>query len=83
MFDEAKPRSGMITHTNHEEELMGESVAAVRAYWKGMFIFGAPDVMVVNITPDSIWARKAAIPPGSATPGPFPARPANKCPYCR
>ncbi len=51
----------MITHTNHEEELMGESVAEVRAHWKGMFMFGAPDVMVVNITPDSIWARKAAI----------------------
>ncbi len=47
----------MITHTNYEEELMGESVAEVRAHWKGMFIFGAPDVMVVNITPDSIWAQ--------------------------
>ncbi len=57
----------MITHTNYEEELMGESVAEVRAHWKGMFIFGAPDVMVVNVTNDSIWARKAAIPPGSAS----------------
>ncbi len=57
----------MITHTNYEEELMGESVAEVRAHWKGMFIFGAPDVMVVNVTSDSIWARKAAIPPGSAS----------------
>ncbi len=73
----------MITHTNYKEGLMSESVAEVRAHWKGMFIFGAPDVVVINITPDSIWARKAAIPPGSATPGPFPARPANKCPYCR
>ena len=57
----------MITHTNYEEELMGESVAEVRAHWKGMFIFGAPDVMVVNVTSDSIWTRKATIPPGSAS----------------
>ncbi len=67
LFSEVNPRLGMITHTNYEEELMGESVAEVRAHWKGMFIFGAPDVMVVNITKDSIWARKAAIPPGSAS----------------
>ena len=67
LFSEVNPRLGMITHTNYEEELMGESVAEVRAHWKGMFIFGAPDVMVVNVTSDSIWARKAAIPPGSAS----------------
>jgi ribonuclease Z len=67
LFSEVNPRLGMITHTNYEEELMGESVAEVRAHWKGMFIFGAPDVMVVNITSDSIWARKANIPPGSAS----------------
>jgi ribonuclease Z len=67
LFSEVDPRLGMITHTNYEEELIGESVAEVRAHWKGMFIFGAPDVMVVNVTSDSIWARKAAIPPGSAS----------------
>jgi ribonuclease Z len=67
LFSEVNPRLGMITHTNYEEELMGESVAEVRAHWKGMFIFGAPDVMVVNVTNDSIWARKANIPPGSAS----------------
>jgi ribonuclease Z len=67
LFSEVNPRLGMITHTNYEEELMGESVAEVRAHWKGMFIFGAPDVMVVNVTKDSIWARKANIPPGSAS----------------
>jgi len=67
LFSEVNPRLGMITHTNYEEELMGESVAEVRAHWEGMFIFGAPDVMVVNITKDSIWARKANIPPGSAS----------------
>jgi ribonuclease Z len=67
LFSEINPRLGMITHTNYEEELMAESVAEVRAHWDGMFIFGAPDVMVVNLTKDAIWARKAAIPPGTAS----------------
>jgi ribonuclease Z len=67
MFSDINPRLGMITHTNYEEELMAESIAEIRQHWDGMFIFGAPDVMVVNITKDSIWARKAAIPPGAAS----------------
>ncbi|MBK5115611.1 MAG: ribonuclease Z [Thermoleophilia bacterium] len=67
LFSEVGPRLAMITHTNYEEELMGESVAEVRALWKGMFMFGAPDVMVVNVTKDAIWGRKAAIPPGAAS----------------
>jgi ribonuclease Z len=67
LFSEVDPRLAMITHTNYEEELMGESVAEVRALWKGMFMFGAPDVMVVNVTKDAIWGRKAAIPPGAAS----------------
>ena len=44
MFNQINPRLGMITHTNYEDELMGESVAEVRAHWKGLFMFGAPDV---------------------------------------
>jgi ribonuclease Z len=67
LFSEVDPRLAMITHTNYEDELIGESVAEVRAQWKGMFMFGAPDVMVVNVTKDAIWARKAAIPPGAAS----------------
>ena len=65
MFSQINPRLAMITHTNFEDELMGESVAEVRAHWPGMFIFGAPDVVVVNVTKDAIWARKADLPRGS------------------
>ena len=56
------PRLAMVTHTNYEEELMGESVAEVRAHWDGMFMFGAPDVMVVNVTKDAITMRQASFP---------------------
>ena len=65
MFKEIEPRLAMVTHTNFDDELMDESVAEVRAHWPGLFVFGAPDVMVVNITKDSIWARKAALPDGN------------------
>jgi ribonuclease Z len=67
LFSQIEPRLGMITHTNYEDELMGESVAEVRSHWKGLFMFGAPDVMVVNVTKDAIWGRKAALPDGNAT----------------
>lgn len=67
LFKQVNPRLAMITHTNYEETLMGESIAEVRAHWPGLFVFGAPDVMVVNITKDSIWPRKANIPTGNPT----------------
>ena len=65
LFSEIEPRIGMITHTNYDDELMMESIAEVRTHWKGMFSFGAPDVMVVNVTKDAIWCRKAALPEGN------------------
>jgi hypothetical protein len=51
---QVNPRLAMITHTNIEDELMGEFVAEVRDNWQGLFIFGAQDVMVVNVTKDAI-----------------------------
>jgi ribonuclease Z len=65
LFKKVNPRVAMITHTNFEDTLMGESIAEVRAHWPGLFVFGAPDVVVVNITKDAIWARKANLPHGS------------------
>jgi ribonuclease Z len=65
LFKKVNPRVAMITHTNFEDTLMGESIAEVRAHWPGLFIFGAPDVVVVNVTKDAIWARKANLPHGS------------------
>jgi hypothetical protein len=41
---------------------MNEVSAGIKAHWDGLFIIGAPDIMVVNVTKDSIWARRAALP---------------------
>lgn len=62
MMKEIQPRIGMVTHLEYEEELMNEISAGVRTHWDGLFIIGAPDVMVVNVTKDAIWSRKAALP---------------------
>ena len=34
----------------------------IRVHYSGLFQFGAPDIVVVNVTKDAIWTRKAAIP---------------------
>ena len=42
--------------------MIPEIVAGIRVHYSGLFQFGAPDVVVVNVTKDAIWTRKAAIP---------------------
>ena len=42
--------------------MVPEMVAGVRTHWDGLFQFGAPDVVVVNVTKKAIWTRKAALP---------------------
>ena len=42
--------------------LLNEISAGVRAHWDGLFLYGAPDVAVVNVTKDAIWSRMAALP---------------------
>ncbi len=67
---QVNPRLGMVTHFAFDEELLPELMAGVRTHWDGLFQFGAPDVVVVNVTKDAIWTRKAALPESS-----MPARP--------
>jgi ribonuclease BN (tRNA processing enzyme) len=62
MMKEVNPRLGMVTHIEYEEDLLNEVSAGVRAHYDGLFLYGAPDVVVVNVTQEAIWARKAAIP---------------------
>ncbi len=62
MFKQIQPRLAMVTHTSYDEELVPEIVAGIRTHWNGLFQFGAPDVVVVNVTKDAIWTRKAALP---------------------
>ena len=37
----------------------------MRQHWDGLFLFGAPDVAVVNVTKDAIWYRQASLPESS------------------
>ena len=61
MMQQIQPRIGMVTHIEYEPELNGELVAGVRAHWDGLFVVGAPDVKVVNVTKDAIWVRDASL----------------------
>ena len=73
LIKQVNPRLAMATHFAFDEEVLPELVAGVRAHWDGMFQFGAPDVVVVNVTKDSIWTRKAALPEVA-----LPAKPSVK-----
>jgi ribonuclease Z len=62
MFNKIQPRLAMVTHMSYDEELIPEIIAGIRVHYSGFFQFGAPDVVVVNVTKDAIWTRKAALP---------------------
>jgi hypothetical protein len=36
-------------------------VAEIRTHWNGPFAFGAPDMVVVNMTKDRIWVRDGVV----------------------
>ncbi len=62
----------MVTHFPYEHDLLSEAIAGIRAHWKGLFLWGAPDGVVVNVTKDAIWSREAAIPQSTGqNPPPF------------
>jgi ribonuclease Z len=62
LIKEVNPRCGMITHIAFDNDTLNETSADVRAHWDGLFLYGAPDVVVVNVTKDAIWHREAALP---------------------
>ena len=62
LFKEVNPRVGLATHLEYEHNTNNEVVAGVRAHWDGLFLFGAPDVQVINVTQDAVWARQAVLP---------------------
>ncbi len=74
MFNKIQPRLAMVTHMSYDEELIPEITAGIRVHYSGLFQFGAPDVVVVNVTKDAIWSRKAAIPDGGNMARPTPAQ---------
>jgi ribonuclease Z len=61
LMKQINPRVGMVTHMFLEPGLENELSAGIRAHWDGLFVVGAPDVKVINVTKDAIWAREASL----------------------
>jgi len=70
LMNEIQPRVGMICHYTEEPE--GEGIAEIRAHWDGLFLWGGPDIKVVNVTKDRIWERMALRPETPAMQPPNP-----------
>ena len=67
LFNETQPRIAAINHYEAGGGATdGESIAEIRAHWKGLFMWGGPDCQILNITKDAIWVREAALPEGTA-----------------
>jgi ribonuclease Z len=62
LFDQLKPRLGMTTHMSYDTYSNPELLAQIRNIWKGQFHFGAPEMIVVNMTADKIWVRDGVLP---------------------
>ena len=62
LFKEVNPRIGMVCHLEYEPSLVNEMSAGIRAHWGGLFAYGAPDVVVANVTKDAVWVRDAVLP---------------------
>jgi ribonuclease Z len=72
LMNKINPRVGMICHYEANEELAAESIAQIRAHWKGLFLWGGPDVPVVNVTKNAIWQRYALRPTHASISPPDP-----------
>ena len=62
LYNQVKPRMAMATHVAYDNYVIPEIVAEVRENWKGPFQFGAPDMVVVNMTKDKVWVRDGVVP---------------------
>lgn len=61
LCDKIQPRLCMSTHMQHDPYQDAEVIAEVREHWDGPYHPGAPDMVVVNMTKDKIWARDGVI----------------------
>ena len=70
LFNKVKPRMAMTTHMGYDAYSNPELLAEIRHHYKGPFHFGAPDMVVVNLTRDKVWVREGVIPdfPSQAPP---------------
>ena len=67
LFQQVNPRIACICHYEAGGGATeAESIAEIRSHWDGLFMWGGPDVQILNVTKDGIWAREAALPEGAA-----------------
>ena len=62
LFNELKPRLAMTTHMSYDTYSNPELLAQIREKYKGPYHFGAPDMIVVNMTADKVWVREGVLP---------------------
>lgn len=62
LFNKLQPRMAMTTHMSFDPYSNAELLAEIRNQYSGPFHFGAPDMVVVNMTKDKIWVRDGIIP---------------------
>lgn len=62
LYNEVKPRLAMGAHVSYDEYAVPELLAEVRTHWDGPFHLGAPDMVVVNMTKETIWVRDGVVP---------------------
>jgi len=72
LINQVNPRVGMATHLCFDDDTLNEQTADIRTHWKGLFLYGAPDVVTVNVTKDAIWQRDAVLPGFAGQPLPNP-----------
>ncbi len=61
LYNQVKPRLAMATHMSYDSYSNPELLAQIRQNWKGPFHFGAPDMIVVNMTQDKMWVREGVV----------------------
>ena len=62
LFNAVKPRMAMTTHMSYDPYANAEMLSQIRYHYKGPFHFGAPDMIVVNLTRDKVWVRDGVVP---------------------
>ena len=72
LINQVNPRVGIATHLAFDNDTLNEQTADIRAHWNGLFLYGAPDVVTVNVTKDAIWSRDAVLPGFAGQPLPNP-----------
>ena len=69
--EQTQPKACVATHYSYDDIFNNETVAEIRHHWKGVFAFGAPDLVTFNIYGDGkVWWREGVASDSSQTPTP-------------